>query len=367
MFDSKYRYPIAIDFTGQTLCAVQLTETRQGLAIRSMHHQPLESTVEDAEETTAELVTALRTITKNRDFKGKRVTAHLPLEKVLSFPLRLQLGREESLEDAIVREIREYLPFPMEEAIIDYPSILRTSPEPAKEYSATVIAARMNDIQHYLQIFKNSGLSLEAVDFPVSSLYRLHSYLYEDSEIPVILCHIGRNQTLAAVIQKDGILGERVFSWGISSLLTKIQNQMELKKGRYKAKILLKNYGLTNECRPGTDNDGPDMTVNDTIYKILYQIISPYVEELVAELQRLIGYIRSAEVSTAFEGVYIYGQGTTIQDLDAYVEKRLNLQTKSVDPTEWLPTTNGLLLSQSMDKDKFSLSLGLGMRKIAWL
>lgn len=366
MIKSKYRYPIAIDFTGDSLCAVQLTETRQGLAIRGMHHQLLESTEEDAEETEAELMSALRAITKGRDFKGRRAAAHLPLGKVLSFPLRLQLGREESVEDAIIREIREYLPFPLEEAVIDYPSILRTSPEPAKEYRATVIAARMKDIQYYLQIIKKAGLSLEAVDFPVSSLYRLHSYLYEDSEIPVILCHIGRHQTLAAVIQKDGILGERVFSWGISSLLTKIQNQMELKNDLYKAKILLKNYGLTNESRPGTDN-GPDTTVSDTICQILYQIISPYVEELVEELHRLIAYIRSGEINTAFEGVYFYGQGVTIQNLDTYVEQRLNLQTTSVDPTEALSTTNGLLLSHSMDKDKFSLSLGLGMRKIAWL
>ncbi len=312
-------------------------------------------------------MSALRKIKKTREFKGKRVAAHLPFEKVLSFPLLLQLGREETLEEAIVRETQDYIPFPIEEAVIDYPSVLRTSTEPAKAYRVTVIASRMKDIQHYHDTLKKAGLSLETVDFPVSSLYRLHAHQHEASEIPVILCHIGGYQTLAAVVQHNGILGERAFTWGFGSLATKIQNQMELKNDRYKAKILLKNYGLSSECGPGADADAGGTAIHDTICQILYQIIAPYAEELVDELHRLIAYIRSGDVNTTFEGVYLYGQGAAIHGLDAYVENRLNLPTTSVDPTEWLATTNGLLLSHSMDKNRFSLSLGLGMRKFTWL
>lgn len=364
--NSKYRYPIAIDFTGKSLCAVQFKEMHRHLAIRGLHHHQLETSAETPEEIPEDLVSALRTIAKNKDFKGKQVAAHLPPQKVLSFPLRLQVGRDETLEGAIIREIREYLPFPLEEAVIDYPSILRTSPEPAKEYRATVIAARMSDIQYYMEILKKAGLSLEMVDFPVSSLYRLHNYLFENPEKPVILCHIGRDLTLAAAIQKDGFLGERIIPWGISGLVTKIQSQMELKNDRYKARLLLKNYGLSNTRGPESAH-GSEPTSDDAICQILSQIISPYVETLADELHRLIAYIRSEEINTHFEGLYLYGQGTLIQGLDAYIEKRLNLPTRSIDPTESLPTTNGALLTDSMDKEKFSLSLGLGMRKIKWL
>jgi type IV pilus assembly protein PilM len=366
MFNSKYRYPIAIDFTETALCAVQFKETKKHLSIRGMHYQQLETSPEALDEAPETLVPALRAIAKNKDFKGKQVTVHLPPQKVLSFPLRLKIEGTETLEDAIVRETREYLPFPLEEAVIDYPSIMELSSDPEKTYKATVIAARTGDIQHYAQVLKKAGLSLETVDFPVSSLYRLHNYLFENPEKPVILCHIGPEQTLAAAIQNDGIMGERVIPWGINGLVTKIQSQMELKNDRHKARLLLKNFGLSGASRPESAA-GSEPAADDAIYQILNQIISPYVETLADELHRLIAYIRSEEVNAHFEGLYLYGRSSLIHSLDAYIEKRLALPTRSVDPTENLPDTNGALLSGSMDKEKFSLSLGLAMRKIKWL
>jgi len=363
MFESKYRYPIAIHFADEAVCAAQLKETSQGLAVIAVSHQPLNGSAEKDPEG---IVSALKSISKNGGFKGKRAVAHLPFNKVFSLPVKLQVGPEETVEGAIVREAKGYLPFPLEKAVLDYSSLLEISSGAARAFQATVIAAREEDILEYTRFIEKAGLSLEAVDSAVSSMYRLHEYLFGPSEHPDILCHIGWTQTLAAVLKKDGILGERVIPWGTRSLMKKINENMELKDDLTKVKLLLRDYGLSNECR-SEEEKKTAAGFQESIRQIVYQIVSPCIEELVDEIHRLTAYVRSDETQTTFKGIYLYGQSIWIRDLDVYVSRRLNLPTSNIDPSERLPIIGGTLLSNFMDRDGVSLALGLGMRKVAWL
>ena len=244
MLDSIYRYPIAIDMGNQQLYAAQLKETRKGLFVRELFYQEFAEGVEAKEDASDSLLSALKKISKNKQFQGKKVAAHLPAWNMVSFPIRFQVGNKETVEDAILRESKAYLPFPLEDAVIDYPSIVEIPFGSGKQYKATVTATRLSDLQQNMLTLKSAGLSLDVVDFSVSSLFRLHSYLRGIPENPIVLCHIDQTQTLISVIKKDGILGERLIPWGINFLLKRIQVNMELKNDRNRAKILLKKYGL---------------------------------------------------------------------------------------------------------------------------
>jgi len=366
MFESAYRYPIAVDFGDTSLTAVQLKEGRRGLAVRGLYHHELNGAGEDPNRAAEAVVSALRQVAGSRQFSGRSVVAHLPPDRIFSFPIRFQVGRDERLEDAIVRETQHYLPFPLENAVIDYPSILPVAAGADNAYRATIIAARMEDIHYTLDIVKRARLSLQAVDFSVSSLARLHDHLFGMNDNPVILCHVGRSRTLAAVIKKEGILGERMVPWGFLGLIRKIQDNMELKNDRYKAKILLKDYGLSEALGSGRQAV-QETTAQEMICQILHQIISPYIEEFIDELHRIIAYTRSEEPDTTFEGIYLYGQAAGIRNLDAYVERRLSIPAKVVGPMEGFADSAGKALADVSEWDTFTLALGLGMRKVSWL
>jgi type IV pilus assembly protein PilM len=371
MLNSKYRYPIAIDIGNEQLCAVQLKETRKGLAVRGLFHQEFAfaGEAESSEETAAVLLSVLKEISKSNQFHGKRVAAHLPSWDMVSFPIRFQVGREETMEGAILRESKAYLPFPLENAVIDYPSIMEISSGAGNQYKATVTATRMDHLQNKLLTLKQAGLNLDVVDFAVSSLFRLHQYLLGAPENPVILCHIDQTQTLITVMKEDGILGERLIPWGINFLLKRIQENMELKNDRHKSRILLKHYGLNNDnpANRGSGEGPAETDPIDTTNQIIYQIITPYIEELIDEFHKMIGYARSEETNIVFEGLYLYGQGILIRNLDGYIEKRLGIQTKTVDPMEVLELSGESIPSDFSEDTSFALAMGLAMRKVTWL
>ena len=362
MFNLKSLYPIGIDIGKKNLYAAQLRKTRQGFAVKGLGHRELNGDADDA------LISALKEISGNGQFHGKRVTVHLPPQNVLSFPIRFQVASEASLEEAILRESKAYITFPIEEAIIDYPSLISPSPGGANQYSAIITAIRREHIEQYLRMLKQAGLIPEAVDFAVCSLIRLHNFLHNTTNNLSILCHIGYTQSLLSAVTKEGIIAERTVPWGTKIPLKKIMLNFELTGDEHKAGLLLKKYGLVHENRNGSDKDInlADETETGNI-RAVYQIIAPHIEELAGVFHEMIGYLRSEERNGVVEGIYIYGQGALIHNLEGYIEGKLHIPTQVINAMTKFGLPDDAILQDSSDGASFALALGLAMRKVSWL
>ena len=90
-------------------------------------------------------------------------------------------------------------------------------------------------------------------------------------------------------------------------------------------------------------------------------------EELVDEFHKIIGYVRSEDTNIVFEGLYLYGQGILIRNLDGYIEKRIGIRTKTVNALEVLELSEGSFPPDFSEYASFALALGLAMRKVTWL
>jgi type IV pilus assembly protein PilM len=369
MFNLKPTYPIGIDIGDQNISAIQLKETEQGLAVREWGYKQLEKELEGNPAEREDLVSALKDMIKNKKFAGKRAVVNIPPKNISSFPIQFQVRETENIESVIVRESKEYIPFPVTEAIIDYPSTASTAVGDGNQYKATVIAVHKDQIKQYLLMLKQAGLSVEIIDFGLSSLIRLHQYLNNAIHDPVILCHIGHTQSLLSIVSEDGILAQHHVPWGIHPLFKKLQDNLGLSGDSKAAKILLKKYGLLYENRESTNSniDIAQDTTMDSRSRATHQIIEPYIHELIYEFQKMIAYVRSEERNTAIKSIYIYGQGTLIHHMDRFFEKRLNIPTKLINPLEKITFSDNGFLSDVSEDVPFALALGLAMRKIKWL
>ncbi len=371
MFNSKNRYPIGIDITDQTIYAAQFKKTRQGISVRELFYRELNHGLTNEAGPDDALYPVLKEIAKNRRFRGKCVSIHLPARHVYSFPITFDIKDDESMENAMVQECRRHLSFPLEEAVIDYPSILDISSGRGKKFKAMIVAVHRDKIKQYIHQVKRAGLDVEAIDFNLSSLLRLHHYLYSMTEDPLILCNIGYKQTMIAVVTQNNILAQRHTPWGVHHLLNRLETSLEISGNREQALAMLGKYGLLYEHHIIAGNGVSLAETEDKedameIYRTVFQILSPYVDGLIHEFYQITGYVRSEIQSVKFKEIFMYGQATAINFLGQYIEKKLNIPTKCINPMGKFILANSNFYDSAQGAP-FALALGLAMRKVTWL
>ena len=369
MLDLRSRYPIGIDIGDQYVYAAQLKQDRENVAIRALWRREFDSFSDGLPDEDDVLVSVLKGIPKSKRFQGRSAVIHLPSQVIISMPIQFQKRQNESVEEGIFKESEKHLSFPIEEAILDYPSITEKTTGNRTEYSATVVAARRDHIQRYVSILKKAGLVVEAVDFGVSSLVRLHDLTHKACVNTNILCYIGYKQSLLTVVTQDHILAQRPFTWGFQTLLDKILANLELPAD--KATFLMNKYGLGYEgLRRGSNpkSRGKDDAILN-LHRALFQIITPYIDELIYEFHTITSYVRSEAQHSGFEGIFMYGCANMMHFLDTYLEKRINIPVSILNPISELKmaVTYNTAFSDVTEGAPFGLALGLAMRKVPWL
>ena len=368
MINVSSLYPIGIDIHRHNIYAVQLKKTRSGLVVRGLARAEVENGAEKALDGGDDLVAKLKEITNNKGFRGKRVLVHLPAEYTYTFPIDIQVGEGSTVEEAILLESANHLPFPIEEATIDYPSIVSARSGNDEKYKATIIAANMDQMRQFVLMLKQAGLVVDAVDADISSLVRLHCYLHDVDADPVMLCHVGYTQTLISIVTQNRILVHRSVPWGIQILLTKLQENLELSHSQ--SRVVLREYGLFRKDResPGQSTRPRDEDeTTEGMLRAISQIIMPYLEALIYEFHNVLGYVISEEPDARGQGIYVYGHANFIRDLDRFLESVLNTPTTVVNPMTNMALPEAYTLSDVSEGAPFSLALGLAMRKVPWL
>ena len=360
-------YPIGIDLSDGCLTAAQFRKDRHGSRVRGLLCRSLPAAVgAEAGEDDA-LAVALKTVRTCGLFKGRRVVFNLPLQDLSFFPVQFPLDQQEEPEASILRESVKLLSYPPEEAVIDYPSLFST-PETCH---ATVVAARRQAIDRWLGILRRAGFTTEVVDFSGSSLIRLHQRLFAPTNQADILCHLGRTGSMLTVLTGEGILSIADISWGVQLLWDKIATNLALPAGGSEAIKLLKSYGLGYRER-GTStetmtNDGGTDTESREIYRAIFQIISPAVNELANECHDTMGYVSSVRGNVAFGTVYLYGLAGLISHLDRYLEQQLELPVQLVDLKAHLDVPGSEHIVELSGEISPAPVLGLAMRALPWL
>ena len=357
------RYPIAIDLSdGAELGALQMAEDRGAPLIRAMLRRETAATEGGPPE--EDVQSFLRDVLRHPAFQGKSVALLPPPGAVRCYPLRVEVGKEETFEAALIRLAQGVLDIPIAEMLLDYASVQEEEPSDQHRYQVFLVAIRKETVAHYLDLVRKAGGALEVVEFAASALLRLHA-LAAAKRNPVLLCKIGRAETVLAVASRNAILAHRGAPWGTSRLIRNLVDNLNLGGGARDADFLLRKHGLLQAVR--SDTPAPMPEAGDDISQTVAQLLAPQVEELLHECHNLMAYVRSGTPTVVFDGLFVYGHGTRVAGLTPYLARELNVEAHTMNPLEKLGALNLQTVSGLGDGSNLALALGLAMRRIRWL
>ena len=359
-----YRYPIAVDIGNDAIHVAQLGESKKGFFLRGFASVSIDNTTPWDDESARLVKGFLNKTLKESKFTGKKVVIHIPPKCLSSFPLNFQVKKDETIDQIIAGESKSYISYPLEDTIIDYPSLLDLPTGEEKRYRAIIVTTRKSFVESYVKVIKKSGLNIVAIDYDVNSLIRLHTHLTGETKHPVILCNIDKSQTIICAVSDKGILVERHIPWGIKYINERLRKNLDISNDNFKTSRLLMEYGVSYGKMLDDSNTAlkSEDEIHRTMRKAVHQIIFPYLEELIDEIHKVTAYLRSDIISAVIKKVYLYGLTGAVRNMDYFIEKNLNIQVQTVNPTAGFDTlTNPNKISLQEDTPA-ALALGLALR-----
>ena len=207
----------AIDFGNHSLKLVNLVQKGKSWELKNIGsiQTPPETLNSYKEEHKTLLVDALKSLVAESKVPYKEVAVALPESSVFSRVLTIPKVSDEEVTDAVYWQLKQYLPYPVEDVQSDFTSLVV---EPSGQRKLLAVAAPKKLVELYIEILERAGLVPVAIESETLSILRSIKYAQEARNAVVL--DFGSNSTDMAIM-KDG---ELFFSQSIatgSDLLTK--------------------------------------------------------------------------------------------------------------------------------------------------
>jgi type IV pilus assembly protein PilM len=303
------------------------------------------------------LAEIIQTMVIDNKIKAKQVATVIPARESVTrvIPVPLELNDKE-LSDYMNQEAGLYLPFPREEADLDFQKlgVVIDPNDEMQKVQVALVATRKQVTDTYIETFQEAGLIIDVLEVNNFSLIRTVKSVLEQygPQEATVIANLDFDCTELAIVVEGIPHFNRTIPIGTWQMQKTLNEAMNLPPSRDTVELL----GMTvpvfdtmgavgGETSPGTN----------ALLKVL--------SELADELRRSIDFYLNQSDELEVAQLLLAGPGAAIGQIDEYFMQRLSMPTTKVDPIETLD----LELPQEIPlEERYGLGvvLGLGLREV---
>ncbi|WP_414550086.1 type IV pilus assembly protein PilM [Anabaena sp. CCY 0017] len=353
---------VGIELAPERVNVVQLRKQRQGLKLESLTSLPVpEGVIVDGQiidiSTMAELIQQALAESK---IKATRVATGVPGRDsiVRVIPIPAELDDKELREMVLNHEAGLYLPYPREEADVDYQKLgYFVDEDGIEKVQVLLVATRKEVTDTYLNTFEQAGLQIDILEINSFALIRtirdqLRQFGLQEA---AVLVDIEFDSTEIAIVINGVPQFSRSVPIGTYQMQMALCRAMSLPTSRDMELL----QGMVIPTNPMDGGQTGVTDVNPGMAALLRVL-----GELADELRRSIDFYLNQSENLEVAQIFLAGPGGGLQQLDEFVTQRLGLPTTQIDPIG--------ALSLQVDEEKYPLAqrsglgiiLGLGMREV---
>ncbi len=364
---SSAALPAGLDIGADHVRVAQLKPSGAGFAVTSYGTaaMPMGAVVEGEIVDVEAVSSAVRELWRRAGISTKEVAIGVSNQKVVVRLIDLPFMDRSELEGAIQYQAQDYIPIPLEEAILDF-QIIGDYMTSADEHMMEVllVAGQRDMIDASVRACEGAGLKLVAIDVTsfaiVRSLFGATESLLpeegeEDQAVGVI--HISSGLTNIVVVEKGVPRFTRVSSLAGNQFTQAIANVLNLTFDE--AEALKIGVGL-----PSIEGHAPELPpgVDHAQAQQAQDALEREVNKFIAEVRRSIDYyLTQATQARTIQRIHLTGSGSQMTNLVSYLEKGLQARVTMADPLERLSVPGGLQQAITADRYGAAAAVGLAM------
>jgi type IV pilus assembly protein PilM len=274
------------------------------------------------------------------------------------------------MEEAVRWEAERYIPFPIDEVVLDYSPLDQNSDTPEGEQMDIVVgAARQETVASLVEALKAANLEPLVIDVkPFAGLRTLrHKLIGEEGREPITLfLEIGAESSALVLTRGERLLLNRVINLSGKDFTGAIARTFNL--DLLAAEEAKKNYGLatipTEEEDLLLDFDAERERFNPAR---MYDAIRPVLVELTTELRRSLEFFRVQVGDLGVDQGYVAGGGSKLRSLVPLLSDTLGIPLEIADPWENIQVDKNRFDPEYLKSlsAEFAVPIGLAMRGVS--
>ena len=287
------------------------------------------------------LAAAIKKFFREANFSGKDVNISVSGHLVIVRFVELPRMSEDELKNAVRFEVEKYIPFSIDEAILDYQATV-TNPQ-SKNVAIIFAAVKNNFVKHHIDTVQQAGFTVKGVDVDGIALTNAFLSAYpaqkeENKDKAVALLNVG-----------DGFLNVSIAWQGIPYVVRDIKGA-----GGELTEEISKTLGVGKEeayqLKHNPPSDKKDAITN---------AIKPALSKMTKEISLSFGYFEN-QFAKEVEKIYLSGGSSGLFGLKEFLSESFDVQVEDWDPLNSIKL-NENISTESLKEAKASLGVAVGL------
>ncbi|HIK55120.1 MAG TPA: type IV pilus assembly protein PilM [Synechococcales cyanobacterium M55_K2018_004] len=363
---SKKPKGVGIELTPERVNLVRLKKKGQGFQLTTLASAEVPEGVYQEGQIldTAAMAEIIQSVLAESKLKVKNAATAIPggrdtVTRII--PVPAELDDRELREMVLNQEAGLYLPFPREEADVDYQKLgFFVDDDGIEKVQVLLVATRKEVTDAYLSTFQQAGLNIDILEISSFSLIRtireqLRQFTPQEA---VAIVDIEFESTEISIVVDGVPQFSRTVPIGTYQIQSALSRAMNLPPSR-NTELL---QGMTVPVTPVMDSiGGPTRPggVNPGTAAMLRVL-----GELADELRRSIDFYLNQGENLEVAQLLLAGPGASIGQLDEFFSQRLSLPASQIDPVAALSLETDQEIPPAQ-RSGLGVVLGLGLRE-AW-
>jgi type IV pilus assembly protein PilM len=251
--------------------------------------------------------------------KGLPLRLTLPAQSTFSRMVKLPAMSGADLQQTVVFEAKQNIPYPLEEVVWDHRIVYETQ---AHEPEVLIAAAKTDLLEEWTAAVGGAGLQPGGIELATVALYNAFRFNYGEPEGCTLLIDLGARTTNLLFIE-PGKFFIRTISSGGGSLTSAVSK--EFAEPFTMAEARKRSTGFIGQGSNFAEPDDPDQAR-------LAKVLRNAATRLHAEVTRSISFYRSQQAGAAPQRVLLCGNGAQTPLMLEFWEEKLGLPVERFNP-----------------------------------
>ena len=307
MFGLGHSAVWGVDIGDYALKAVKMVRQGNALVLQDFQITRYSELAVEGQQTRREdlVFQALMRLFQPPEMQTATFIASIPSQNVFSRFVGLPPVDRRRVPEIVRFEARQQIPFDLSEVIWDY-QLVRPDFVPGAEIEIGLFAVKREVINSFLGQFVMAQDRLEGVQIPPLAIYNLIRRENEGGK-PVVVIDIGAQST-------DLLIVEDTKFW--------LRN-LPIAGNSFNA-IIAKKFNIA----PEEAEKVKEGLAESKHRRKVFEAMQPVLKDLVAEIQRSIGYYKSLARNVKFEDVILLGDGFRVHGLQRFLTDQLQYRVR---------------------------------------